>query len=327
MKRPEGKKMRLRSIAALGALLLLLTLTAAACGGGDDEASTGTAATQLSGRIQSDGSSTVGPFTTLAAERFQQQNSGVQVTVGISGTGGGFERFCAGETDLSNASRPIKDEEAAICEQKGIEFVEFQMANDALTVVVNPANDWADCLTVEELKAIWEPGSKVGSWNQVRDGFPDEKLTLFGAGTDSGTFDYFTDAIVGEEGASRSDYTATEDDNVTVQGVAGNRGGLGYFGFSYFEENQNKLKALEVDGGAGCVAPSIETAQNDSYAPLSRPLFVYAKQSSFDDNEDVRNFVKFMLGNNESIATAAKFVPLSGDQVAEQLAKYEDATS
>jgi phosphate transport system substrate-binding protein len=157
--------------------------------------------------------------------------------------------------------------------------------------------------------------------------FPDVPLKLYGAGTDSGTFDYFTGVINGEEGASRSDYSATEDDNVTVQGVSGDRGALGYFGFSYFEENQDKLKALEVDGGGGCVAPSIEAAQDDSYTPLSRPLFVYAKQSSFDDNEDVRNFVKFMLDNNESIATAAQFVPLSEDQVAEQLAKYEDATS
>jgi phosphate transport system substrate-binding protein len=182
-------------------------------------------------------------------------------------------------------------------------------------------------LTVEQLNAIWKPGSKVANWNQVDPSFPDVPLKLYGAGTDSGTFDYFTSVINGEEGASRSDYSATEDDNVTVQGVAGDRGALGYFGFSYFEENQSKLKALEVDSGGGCVAPSVETAQDGSYTPLSRPLFVYVKRSSFDDNEDVRNFVKFMLDNNDTIATAAQFVPLSEDQVAEQLAKFEDATS
>jgi phosphate transport system substrate-binding protein len=297
------------------ALLATVVSLAAGCGGGGG-----------GGVISADGSSTVGPFTTKAAEDFKAQG-GVDVTVGISGTGGGFERFCRGETDLSNASRPIDEDEQALCADAGVEYIEFQVATDALTNVVNLENDWATCLTVDQLNTIWKPGSKVASWNQVDPSFPDVPLKLYGAGTDSGTFDYFTGVINGEEGASRSDYSATEDDNVTVQGVSGDRGALGYFGFSYFEENQDKLKALEVDGGGGCVAPSIEAAQDDSYTPLSRPLFVYAKQSSFDDNEDVRNFVKFMLDNNESIATAAQFVPLSEDQVAEQLAKYEDATS
>jgi phosphate transport system substrate-binding protein len=305
--------MRLRSSAALGVLPVLLLL--AACGGGDDQDVTATGAgTQLSGRIEADGSSTVAPFTTLAAERFQAQSPSVRVTVGVSGTGGGFERFCAGETDLSDASRPIKDEEAALCEEKGIDYVEFQVANDALTVVVNTANDWVDCLTVDELTKIWEPGSKVSSWSQVRDGFPDEKLTLFGAGTDSGTFDYFTDAIVGEEGASRSDYTATEDDNVTVQGVAGNKGGLGYFGFSYFEQNEGKLKALAIDGGDGCIEPSVETAQTGEYTPLSRPLFVYARQESFA-KPHVSAFVRFMLSNGTELAEGALFVPLTDEQL------------
>jgi phosphate transport system substrate-binding protein len=192
---------------------------------------------------------------------------------------------------------------------------------------VNQENDWAACLTVEQLKAIWEPGSKVENWNQVDPSFPDVPLRLYGAGTDSGTFDYFTDAIVGEEGASRTDYNASEDDNVTVQGVSGERGGLGYFGFSYFEENQDTLKAVEVDGGSGCVAPSVASAQDGSYSPLSRPLFVYVKTSSFDDNQDVRDFVGFMLDNEQSIAEAARFVPLSAEQLAEQQAKFEDATS
>ena len=293
-----------------------LALVASACGGGDGSG----------GTITADGSSTVGPFTTKAAEDFKAQG-GVDVTVGISGTGGGFERFCRDETDISNASRPIADDEAAACADAGIEYVEFTVATDALTNVVNLENDWVDCLTVDQLKAIWEPGSKVESWNQVDQSYPDVPLRLYGAGTDSGTFDYFTGVIVGEEGASRTDYNASEDDNVTVQGVAGERGGLGYFGFSYFEENTDRLKALEVDGGSGCVAPSVATAQDGTYAPLSRPLFVYVKRSSFDDDENVRDFVAYMLDNEQTIAAEARFVPLSDAQLAEQQSKLEDATS
>ena len=308
--------------------LPVLALAAAGCGGDDDSAG-GTGGTggggELSGRIQADGSSTVGPFTTRAAERFQQENSGVQVTVGVSGTGGGFERFCAGETDLSNASRPIKDEEIASCEENGVEYVEFQVANDALTIVVNKENDWADCLTVEQLNAIWKPGSEIDNWSQVPDAdFPDQDMKLFGAGTDSGTFDYFTDEINGEEGASRSDYSATEDDNVTVQGVSGDEGAMGYFGFSYFEENQDSLKALEIDGGEGCVAPSVETAQDGSYTPLSRPLFVYAKTESFAKPE-IEAFIGYTLENAASIAEEADYVPLTDEQVQEQQAAFEDA--
>ena len=275
--------------------------------------------------ITADGSSTVGPFVTKAAEDFKAEQD-VDVTVGISGTGGGFERFCAGETDLSNASRPIDEDEQALCADAGVEYIEVRVATDALTNVVNIENDWATCLTVDQLKAIWEPGSKITNWSQVDPSFPDVELSLFGPGTDSGTFDYFTDVVNGEEGASRTDYSPSEDDNVIVQGVSGNRGGLGYFGFSYFEQNQSALKALEVDGGDGCVAPSAETAQDGSYTPLSRPLYVYVKQSSFDDNEDVRDFVEFMLDNNASIAEAAQFVPLSEEQIAEEQAKLEDAT-
>ncbi len=299
------------------ASMVALVSIAAGCGGGDDESGGG-------GVITADGSSTVGPFVTKAAEDFKAAED-VDVTVGISGTGGGFERFCAGETDLSNASRQIDEEEIALCQEDGIEYIEFRVATDALTNVVNTENDWATCLTVDQLSAIWKPNSKVTNWNQVDPSFPDVALSLFGPGTDSGTFDYFTDAINGEEGASRTDYAPSEDDNVIVQGVSGERGGLGYFGFSYFEQNQDTLKALEVDGGSGCVAPSVEAAQNDTYTPLSRPLFVYAKQSSFDDNEDVRNFIKYMFDNNESIATASQFVPLSQEQVDEQLTTFEDA--
>jgi phosphate transport system substrate-binding protein len=310
-------------------LIAALALAAAGCGRDDGDEGAGGAATtseasDLSGRIQADGSSTVGPLTTAAAEGFQRDNPDVQVTVGVSGTGGGFERFCRGETDLSNASRPIDEEEVALCEQNGVEPIEFQVANDALTVVVNTANDWVDCLTVDQLKTIWEPGSDVSNWSQVDPSFPDRRLRLFGAGTDSGTFDYFTDVIVGEEGASRSDYSATEDDNVTVQGVSGDEGALGYFGFSYFEENQETLRALEIDGGDGCVAPSVETAQDGSYAPLSRPLFVYVKKEALSRPE-VEAFVLYMLDHATEIAERSQFVPLTAEQVDKARGDFEEA--
>ena len=247
------------------------------------------------------------------------------MTVGISGTGGGFERFCIGETDISNASRAIKDEEAAICDENGVEYLELEVALDALTNVVNAENEWATCLTVEQLNAIWKPGSKVKSWNQVDPSFPDVSLQLFGPGTDSGTFDYFTGEINGEEGASRTDYSPSEDDNVIVQGVAGERGGLGYFGYTYFEENADTLKALEVDGGGGCVGPGVETAQDGTYAPLSRPLFMYVSLDALGESEDLREFARFALENARSIAEEARYVPLSQQQLDEQLQKLEDA--
>jgi phosphate transport system substrate-binding protein len=284
----------------------VLVLVLAGCGGNGGGGSGGT--------IRSDGSSTVGPLMQAAAERFQRENPDVRVTVGISGTGGGFERFCRGETDISNASRPIKDEEKQACSEQGIEFVELAVANDALTVVVNPENNWADCLTVPQLKKIWEPGSKVRSWKDVDASFPDEELKLYGPGTDSGTFDYFTDEIVGEEGASRNDYSASEDDNVIVQGVGGDKGALGYFGFSYFEENQGTIRAVEIDGGNGCVAPSVETAQSGDYSPLSRPLFIYVKEASLERAE-VGEFARFVLDNAQEIAEAARFVPATEEQV------------
>jgi phosphate transport system substrate-binding protein len=296
-------------------LLGVLGLLAAGCGGGGGGSST----------VSVDGSSTVGPYVTAAAETFQRDTEGVNVTVGISGTGGGFERFCRGETDLSDASRPIKAEEAELCAENGVEYIELQIANDALTVVTNKGNDWATCLTTDELKAIWEPGSKVNNWSQVRDGFPDEPLKLFGPGTDSGTFDYFTDEINGAEGASRTDFSASEDDNVVVQGVAGTPGGLGYFGFSYFEENQGTLNALDVDGGEGCVAPSVETAQGGEYTPLARPLFVYAGTDSLG-RQEVEDFLRYMLENETEIAERAQFVPLNQTQIDENLAKLDGAT-
>ena len=302
---------------------------AAGCGGGEEGAGDGTATSgQLSGTIEADGSSTVGPLTTAAAEAFQAANPGVQITVGISGTGGGFERFCAGETDLSDASRPIKDEEAEACAGNGVEYVEFQVATDALTVVVNTENDWVDCLTVDQLETIWAPEAEgtVTNWNQVDPSFPDEPLVLAGPGTDSGTFDYFTHEINGEEGASRADYTASEDDNVVVQAVAGEQGGLGYLGFSYFEENQDTLKAVQIDGGGGCVAPSAEAAQDGSYTPLARPLFIYAKKESFA-RPAVEAFLKYILDNNAAIAEQALYVPLTEEQRTREESEFETALS
>jgi phosphate transport system substrate-binding protein len=312
----------------LAVALLAAALLATACGreetGSVAASPTGTGAS-LSGRVEADGSSTVAPLTQLAAERFRAEQPGVNVTVGIAGTGGGFERFCNGETDISDASRPIKeDEEVPICEDNAIEYVEFHVATDALTVVVNAENDWVDCLTVDQLKKIWESDSEIDNWSQVDPSFPDQPLSLAGAGTDSGTFDYFTDAIVGEEGASRSDYTASEDDNVTVKAVQGDKGGMGYFGFSYFEENQDTLKALQIDSGDGCVAPSVESAQSGDYSPLSRPLFIYVKQESFVKPE-VQEFVRFYLGNAISIAEEALFVPLTEEQHQEAVAAFEAA--
>ena len=303
---------------AAGFVSVLLAATAlAACGGSGDGNGDGSG---LSGLIEADGSSTVGPFTSAAAQQFKQEESDVNVTVGISGTGGGFERFCRGETDLSNASRPIKDEERAVCEKDGIDFHEFLVANDGIALVVNPENDWAECVTVAHLKRIWEPASKVKTWRDVASSFPAEELKLFGPGTDSGTFDFFTDVIVGEEGASRTDYSATENDNVIARGVAGEKGGLGYFGLSYYEENRSQLKDLKVDGGGGCVTPTRETVQNGSYKPLSRPLFIYAKASSFTRPE-VKAFMRFIIENSTTIAAAARFVPLTSEQI--EIAKRE----
>ncbi|MEQ4208172.1 PstS family phosphate ABC transporter substrate-binding protein [Actinopolymorpha sp. B17G11] len=301
--------------AALGGALVL-----ASCGGQNtgSESTTGEGGqgSALSGEVRVDGSSTVQPLTAAAGELFKEQESGVNVSVGTSGTGGGFKKFCAGETDISDASRPIKDEEKAECEKNGIEYAEVQVANDALTVVVNPENTWAECLTVEQLNAMWAPEAekKVTTWKQVDPTFPAEKLDLYGPGTDSGTFDYFTDEINGEEGASRADYNASEDDNVLVQGVAGSKSALGYFGLSYFEENSDKLKAVKIDGGSGCVEPSIETAQAGDYAPLGRPLFIYVAKKAYADKPHVKAFVDFYVKSDEEITELAKFVPLNDEQ-------------
>ena len=300
---------------ALAALAALAVAAAATAG-----------VSALSGTVTADGSSTVGPYAIAAAEGFQKKNPKARVTVGISGTGGGFERFCRNETDLSNASRPMKSTEAVNCANAGVKWVAFTVANDGLSVVVNRQNTWANCLTVAELKKIWEPGSKVNNWNQIRDSFPNVPLKLFGAGTDSGTFDYFTEAINGKAKASRSDYLATEDDNVVVQGVEGERGALGYFGYSYYEENKSKLKVLAVDQGkgAGCVAPSVATVQGNKYRPLSRPLFIYAKKTAFK-RPVVAGYIGYIFNNEKAIAKKSGFISLTDRQLRKARYQYLQA--
>jgi phosphate transport system substrate-binding protein len=262
--------------------------------------------------VQVDGSSTVFPITEAVAEEFQKAKKGkVKVTVGIAGTGGGFKKFCRGETDISDASRPILKQEMEACKGAGIEYFELPIAYDALTVIVNPKNDWVKTLTVPDLKKMWEPSAqgKVTNWNQVRSEWPNAPLKLFGPGADSGTFDYFTEAIVGKAKSSRGDFTASEDDNVLVQGIINDRNALGYFGFSYYVENQNKLKAVPIDAGKGAVSPSAKTVEDGTYQPLSRPIFIYVSKKSMDKPE-VREFVEFYLKNAPALVKQVKYVPL-----------------
>ncbi len=285
-------------IAALATVL-------AACGGqaGADGAS---------GTVAVDGSSTVFPMSQAANELLSEENPDVKVTVGASGTGGGFEKFCVGETDISDASRPIKDdEEVPVCEENGIEYTELQVATDALTVVVN--KDLAvDCLTTDQLIELWGPGSKVDNWSDLDPSFPDQEVALFGPGADSGTYDYMAADVIGDESeTTRDDYEASEDDNVLVQGVAGTAGATGYFGYTYYEENANTLKAVAIDDGNGCVLPSAESAQAGDYTPLARPLFVYVNNKSYNENDAVKAYVDFYIDNLPSIAESAKFIPLS----------------
>ena len=273
---------------AAGTLVAAL-LVLSACNGQPASQTDGS----VSGTVVTDGSSTVGPLTKAAGIQFAGVQPDVQVTTQITGTGGGFTSFCAGQTDISNASRPITDDEAAKCSDAGVEYTEIVIANDGISVVVNPENDWIDCITVDQLKTIWGPDAAgtVTNWNQVDPSFPDEPLTLFGPGGESGTFDYFTGAINGEEGVGRTNYSRSEDDNVTVEGVKDEKGAMGYFGFTYLEENSDVVKGLAVDGGEGCVSPSVQTVQDGTYAPLSRPLFIYVNNASYADNGQVRAFV------------------------------------
>jgi phosphate transport system substrate-binding protein len=264
----------------------------------------------LTGKVMVDGSSTVFPVSQAVAEEFMKSAPKVNVTVAESGTGGGFKKFANGEIDITGASRPISEEEIAACKAKGVEFVEVPVAFDGLSVVVNPANTWVDTLTVAELKKIWEPRSSVKTWADVRAGFPAKPIKLFGPGSDSGTFEYFTEAIVGEKKASRQDFQQSEDDNILVQGVAGEEGALGYFGLAYYLENSDKLKLVKVDNGSGGVAPSPETVNDGSYAPLSRPIFVYVAKSALQRPE-VKAFLEYFLSaEGRELVEAVGYVPL-----------------
>ncbi|MEA5467527.1 PstS family phosphate ABC transporter substrate-binding protein [Spirulina sp. 06S082] len=305
----------------LSAIALLLALTA--CGTTETtsesteskgESESASEDSGLSGDVLVDGSSTVFPISEAMAEEFMKENSKVRVTVGVSGSGGGFKKFCAGETDISNASRPIKESEIELCKEAGIEFVEVPVAFDGISVVVNKENDWATCLKPEELSKMWEPAAeeKITNWKQIRDEFPDQTLSLYGPGTDSGTYDYFTEATYGEEGESRGDYTASEDDNVIVQGVEADKGSLGFFGFAYYEENKDALKVLEIENSAGeCITPSSASIEDGTYNPLARPIFFYVKKESLDTKPAVKAFVDYQISSDQAhLVTEVGYVAL-----------------
>ncbi len=296
--------MKTRSLPLFASVITLL-LVLAGCGGGGENSQD-----ELTGDVRIDGSSTVYPITEAVAEEFMMEHPNVRVTVGVSGTGGGFAKFLRGESDINDASRPITPGEKETADANGISFIELPVAFDGLAIVTNPENEWLDCITVEELKTLWEPNSAVDSWDDLRPGFPAEPVKLYGPGTDSGTYDYFTSTIVGEEGASRSDYTASEDDNVLVQGISGDRDALGYFGMAYYEENASKLKLVGVDNGSGCVEPNQETVRTGEYNPLARPEFIYVHSESVN-KPAVDAFVRFYLDNAAVLTKDVGYVPLS----------------
>ncbi len=277
--------------------------------------------------VKIDGSSTVLLISEAVGEKFREEHPGINVLGGRSGTSGGFKKFSNGEIDICNASRPITDVEKKACAENGIEYVEFEIALDGLSVCVNPKNTWCDCMTVKQLKSIWQPESAVSKWSDLDSEWPDEEIKLYGAGTDSGTFDYFTEAIVGEARKSRDDYTQSEDDNVLVTGVAGDTYSLGYFGLAYYEENREKLKVLGIDAGDGnCVKPSLETVRGNTYRPLSRPLFIYVRTSSLN-RPDVRTFVEFYLSNVEGLVTKAGYVPSAEEVYAKNIEVLKETLS
>jgi phosphate transport system substrate-binding protein len=307
---------RFRQVCA--SLLLVVLSIASACGGGSK--STGEAGP--GGVIRVDGSSTVFPITEAVAEEFQREVPGSKVTVGVSGTGGGFQKFCRGETDISNASRPITQKELDACQASSVTFVELPVAYDGLTVVVNPKNTWAQSMTIAELKRLWEPQAegKITKWSQVRPGWPDREVHLFGAGVDSGTFDYFTEAVVGKQDASRGDYTSSEDDNMLVQGVSGDELALGFFGYAYYESNQSKLRAVAIDdgdetNGAGAILPSVESVRTGTYRPLSRPVFIYVAVKSLERPE-IKAFMDYYVAHAAKLVREVGYVPLAETEYA-----------
>jgi phosphate transport system substrate-binding protein len=288
--------------------IVITSLLFSSCGQGQKEGTS---------RIKIDGSSTVYPITEAIAEEFQKENRGLRVTVGVSGTGGGFKKFCQEETDINDASRPIQPTEVEECQKSKVKYIELPVALDGIAVLVHPDNDWCDSLTVEELKKIWRPGAqdKIDNWSQIRPEWPDKPLNLYGPGIDSGTFDYFTQVITGEAGASRGDYTASEDDNVLVQGISSDKNALGFFGLAYYEENKDKLKVVPVhdnnpDNGKGAIKPSLETVKNGTYQPLSRPLFIYVRKKAAERME-VEKFINFYIDEGGALAREVGYVPLS----------------
>lgn len=289
-------------------------------------------ASSLDGKVTIDGSSTVYPITEAVGEEFQKANPNVKVTVGISGTGGGFKKFCAGETDVSDASRPIKPTEVELCKQNGIDYIELPIAYDGLAVLVNPKNDWAQCMTVAELKTLWEPEAqgKVTKWSQIRAGWPDKEIHLYGAGVDSGTYDYFTEAIVGKEHSSRGDYQSSEDDNVIVQGIASDANALGFFGVAYYQENKDKLKLVGLDdgkddNGKGCILPTAENVEKGLYQPLARPIFIYVAKKAAERPE-VQAFVKFYTEHGASLVSEVGYIPLPASAYKLAQGRFEKRT-
>jgi phosphate transport system substrate-binding protein len=297
-------------------------------GGCGSKTDTGGENESLQGDIRIDGSSTVYPVTEAIAEEFRVEHPDVKITVGVSGTGGGFSKFCRGEIDINDASRPIKEQEAASCKSGNIQFVGLKVAYDGLVVVVNKENTWVNNITVDELEKIWEPGAqeKITRWNQIRPEWPAEEFHLYGPGIASGTYDYFTEAIIGKSGSSRGDYTASEDDNVLVQGIAGDKHGLGFFGLAYYEENKDKLKLVPVNNGESAVLPSVETVKNGTYKPLSRPVFIYVSDSAAKRTE-VEQFVKFYLENASVLVPDVGYIPLSDEEYERELSTFRSFVS
>jgi phosphate transport system substrate-binding protein len=309
------------SVILLGGILISATILTACGSKSSPDAEN---KEKLTGEIKIDGSSTVYPITEAVAEEYRTQQPEVKVTVGVSGTGGGFKKFGRGETDINDASRPIKDKEDSTCKANNIQHLQLKIAFDGLVVVVNKENTWVDHFTVEELKKIWEPAAqeKITKWNQIRSSWPAEEFHLYGPGVASGTYDYFTEAIVGKSGSSRGDYTASEDDNVLVQGISGDKNGIAFFGMAYYQENKEQLKLAGVNNGAGVVSPSVETVKNGTYAPLSRPIFIYVSDAA-TKRPEVVDFVKFYLTNAPTLVTDAGYIPLSGEEYQTERAKFD----
>ncbi len=309
-----------RLIMAMGMTFLFAII---ACSSEEISSTSNSDTAPLTGTVEVDGSSTVAPVSEAVAEEFKKQFPKTNVLVGVSGSGGGFKRFVIGETDISNASRDIKPSEAEKAKANGIDFAELRIGMDGLSVMVNTKNTFVDCLTTAELKKIWEPGSLINNWNEIRSSFPDQKLRLYGPGTDSGTFDFFTHEINGQSGASRDDYTMSEDDNVVVQGISGDQNSLGYFGYAYYEANKDKLKVIGIDSGEGCIVPSAETIDDASYKPLTRPLYIYVNKSSYTNKKVVKEFVDFYMQEAGALTAEVGYVPLKDEEYKANLDKVK----